>query len=125
MTEVFAVMKKLIRIISIFSLVLFFPSYLNAGLDVYTIKIIRTAFMNGCVRSLKYDIETIKALKQDKNEFKRHVMLEVDKYIREVAVLNNEIYAKQRLREQAEVFQGGNHGDHSNTTQSSTPWSLY
>jgi len=59
---VFRNLKRMIILSWIFSLFLIFPSYLAAGLTKDEHKMMRTAFMNGYVRALRLDIETIKSL---------------------------------------------------------------
>ena len=72
-------------IISLFPL---FPSYLAADLTEDEYEMMRTAFMNGYVRALRLDIETIQSLKRNKEELKKFVILEADRYMEEVLNLN-------------------------------------
>ena len=59
---VFNVIRRLIRFGSIFCLIFLFPSPLTAGLDNFQYRVIKIAFMNGYVRALGTDLETIKSL---------------------------------------------------------------
>lgn len=72
----------------IISLFLLFPSYLAAGLAKDEYEMMRTAFMNGYVRALRLDIETIQSLKRNKEELKKFVISEADRYMEEVLNLN-------------------------------------
>jgi len=85
---VFRNLKRMIILSWIFSLFLIFPSYLAAGLTKDEHKMMRTAFMNGYVRALRLDIETIKSLKKNKKELKKFVIFEVNRYMEEVLNLN-------------------------------------
>ena len=72
----------------IFSSFLISPSYLAAGLTKDEYKMMRTAFMNGYVRALRLDIETIKSLKKNKEELKKFIVFEANRYMEEVLKLN-------------------------------------
>jgi delta-aminolevulinic acid dehydratase/porphobilinogen synthase len=61
---------------------------LAAGLTKGEYKMMRTAFMNGYVRALRLDIETIKSLKKNKDELKKFIVFEANRYMEEVLNLN-------------------------------------
>lgn len=72
----------------IISLFLLFPSYLAADLAEDEYEMMRVAFMNGYVRALRLDIETIQSLKGNKEELKKFVISEADRYMEKVLNLN-------------------------------------
>lgn len=84
----FGVLKRMIIFSCIFSLFLVLPSYLAAGLTKDDYEMMRTAFMNGYVRALRLDIETIQSLKGNKGELKKRVISESDRYMKKVLNLN-------------------------------------
>ncbi len=86
--RVFGMLKRMIIFSCIFSLFLIFPSYLAAGLAKDEYEMMRTAFINGYVRALRLDIETIQSLKGNKEELKKFVIFEADRYMEEVLNLN-------------------------------------
>ena len=78
-------------ILSLFlTLLIFLPAPLCADLDEFNFKIIRTAFLNGYVRALSPDMETIKSLKENPRIMKESAFLEVDHYLNEVISLNEQ-----------------------------------
>ena len=82
------ILKRMIMLSIIFSSFLISPSYLAAGLTKDEYKMMRTAFMNGYVRALRLDIETIKSLKKNKEELKKFIVFEANRYMEEVLNLN-------------------------------------
>ena len=82
------ILKRMIIFSCIFSSFLVSPSYLAAGLKKDEYKMMRTAFMNGYVRALRLDIEKIKALKKNKEELKKFIKFEANRYMKEVLNLN-------------------------------------
>ena len=86
--RVFGMLKRMIIFSCIFSLFLIFPSYFAAGLTKDEYEMMRVAFMNGYVRALRLDIETIQSLKRNKKELKKFVISEADRYMKEVLNLN-------------------------------------
>ena len=72
--RVFGMLKRMIIFSCIFSLFLIFPSYFAAGLTMDEYEMMRVAFMNGYVRALRLDIETIQSLKGNKEELKKFVI---------------------------------------------------
>lgn len=85
--QVFGILKRMI-ISCIFSLFLILPSYFAAGLTKDKYEMMRVAFMNGCVRALRLDIETIQSLKGNKEKLKKFVISEADRYMEKVLNLN-------------------------------------
>jgi hypothetical protein len=86
--RVSGILKRMIILSIIFSSSLISPSYLAAGLTKDEYKMMRTAFMNGYVRALRLDIETIKSLKKNKEELKKFIVFEANRYMEEVLNLN-------------------------------------
>jgi hypothetical protein len=86
--RVSGILKRMIMLSIIFSSSLISPSYLAAGLTKDEYKMMRTAFMNGYVRALRLDIETIKSLKKNKEELKKFIVFEANRYMEEVLNLN-------------------------------------
>jgi hypothetical protein len=84
----------LIGMMTFMSLLFLSPALLSAGPDSTTYRIIRIAFMNGCVRTLKSDLDTIRLLKENEEEMQRYVMLQTDDYVREVTLLNTPLPAR-------------------------------
>jgi len=85
---VFGVIKRMLRLGGIFTLFFLFPSYLAADLGSQNYEMIRTAFINGYVRALRLDIETIESLKTNTDDMKKFVLSEAEKYMEEVSQLN-------------------------------------
>jgi len=88
-----------------FALVFLFPPPLTAGLDNAQYRIIKIAFMNGYVRALGTDLETIKSLKENFVAMKRYAGLEVDKYMEEVAELNRSINVSKNLKNSGRLYE--------------------
>jgi hypothetical protein len=82
------ILKRMIIFSCIFSSFLISPSYLAAGLTKDEYEMMRTAFMNGYVRALRLDIETIQSLKKNKEELKKFIIFEANRYMKEVLNLN-------------------------------------
>jgi len=80
--------KRLIKFLGLAGLLFLYPSSLNADLNTYTCKIIKTAFMNGCVRTLNSDLDTIRYLKENQYDMKRYVEAQAGIYMREVSFMN-------------------------------------
>jgi len=80
--------KKMLELGVIFFLFFLFPSYLAADLGSQDYEMIRTAFINGYVRALRLDIQTIRSLKANTDDMKRFVLSEAEGYMKEVSQLN-------------------------------------
>ena len=78
--------NRLIGFGIVFSFALLYPTTLPAGLEDFHSRIIRIAFANGYIRALKYDLETIKILKENPEDMEKHARTEIDNYIKEVSV---------------------------------------
>lgn len=98
-------MRRLIRFGSIFCLIFLFPSPLTAGLDNFQYGVIKIAFMNGYVRALGTDLETIKSLKKNSVDMKKYAALKVDKYMEEVAELNRPANVSKNLKNPARLYE--------------------
>lgn len=70
------------------AVVLWIPAALDADLGRYESGIIRTAFMNGCVRVLDWDLERIRYLKEHPDEVRKQVEAVADAYVQQVQRLN-------------------------------------
>ncbi len=97
--------RKLIRFGIIFGLIFLFPSPLTAGLDSFHYGIIKIAFMNGYVRALGTDLETIKSLKKNAIDMKKYAALNVDKYMEEVAQLNRGTNVRKNLENPGRLYE--------------------
>ena len=73
------------------------PTPLSADLGRYETGIIRAAFMNGCVRALAWDLETIRSLQRDPEALRRRVQAEVERYVTEVHRMNREPYVMEPI----------------------------
>jgi hypothetical protein len=82
------VIQRMLRLGGIFTLFFLFPSYLAADLGSQNYEMIRTAFINGYVRALRLDIETIESLKTNTDDMKKFVLSEAEKYMEEVSQLS-------------------------------------
>ena len=86
--KVFEVIKIILRLGGIFSLVFLFPSYLSGDFAKDDYRMIRAAFMNGYVRALSIDMGKIESLKKNRDEMRKFVLNETEKYMGEVLKLN-------------------------------------
>ncbi len=75
------------------AVVLWLPAGLGADLGEYESGIIRTAFMNGCVRMLDWDLDRIRYLKEHPEEVRKQVEAEADAYVQQVQRLNPSPYS--------------------------------
>jgi hypothetical protein len=89
-------MKDKFIVFLIFIVFLFFSvSPLCADLGHYESDIIKVAFMNGCVRTLQWDVEKIKYLKDHPEVLREQVEYEVKTYMAEVSKINGEPYVME------------------------------
>lgn len=61
--------------------------------------------MNGYVRALGTDLETIKLLKKNAVDMKKHATLKVDKYMEEVAQLNRPTNVSKDLNNPGRLYE--------------------
>ena len=78
-------------IIGTFSLLFLFPATLTAEIESFSHKIIKIAFMNGFVRAIATDLEKIKFLKENEDQIKEYINVQVEEYMTEVVMLNSGI----------------------------------
>lgn len=76
----------------------------NAGLDSYSIQIIKLAFMNGYVRAIETDLEIVKSLKNNRELLRKISNNQTDRYIEEVVALN-----RPKTEERLQVRAGGSY----------------
>lgn len=86
---------KTIITLSLFLFFFFSASNLCADLGRYETDIIKTAFMNGCVRTLSWDLERIQYVKGHPEAMKEHVEYTVKVYMTEVSKMNGEPYVME------------------------------
>lgn len=102
-------MRKMIRIGALFSLLLLFPTYLSAELNSFQFRIIKIAFMNGYVRAVKSEDRLIKQLRANSQIMERVVEGEAEKYMKEVATLNDKIQNRKIPGISSDTFKRNNH----------------
>jgi hypothetical protein len=89
-------MKDKITVFLTFFLFLFFSaSPLCADLGRYESDIIKVAFMNGCVKTLQWDMEKIRFLKENPGVLRKHVEHALKTYMAEVSSMNGEPYTME------------------------------
>lgn len=96
---------KVLRFCLLGILLLLLPSYISASLDSFDFKIIRIAFMNGYSRALDSDIETIQALKEDVSLLEKRATNAADRYMMQVAAMNNGTGVSEVAEESTSNFQ--------------------
>ena len=88
------------------------PASLNADLSAMHYSVIKTAFMNGYVQVIKYDLEKLKFLKENSVEMKNQLEEDVEQYMIKVVDLNRTDIVKRKRKD----------SDHSGTTYDSKGW---
>lgn len=96
--------KKTIRIGAVLVLFLLFPSYLSAGISTFEFKIIKLAFMNGYVRAVQSEDQTIRMLRHDRKFLEEFVTREAEKYMIEVKDLNKRLPDQKILKAGVETY---------------------
>lgn len=107
--------NKVFGLAGILCLILLVPSYLSADLGSYEYRIIKIAFMNGYVRALSADVETIKSLKENEEYLQRVVSAQTNHYMQEVSHLNHGVTVRQ-------VIENPGIGEPSKAFQRNTTW---
>jgi hypothetical protein len=74
------------------------PSTLSAELSGAHFEIIKIAYTNGYVNAISSDINTIQALKVDKNKLRQFSSRAVDNYMERVTILNLDNRVKKKKK---------------------------